>query len=65
MDLVETASSQIVCNDHVCHGVEDKLYVLSVSGAGHVTVDLLGGRLVLRLELSLDVGCGLSVLLGA
>ena len=65
LDLVETASSQIVCNDHVCHGVEDKLYVLSVSGAGHVTVDLLGGRLVLRLELSLDVGCCLSVLLGA
>ena len=65
LDLVEPASSQIVSDDHVRHGVEDKLYVLSVGGAGHVTVDLLRGRLVLRLELSLDVGCSLSVLLGA
>ena len=65
LDLVEPASSQIVGNDHVRHGVEDKLNVLSVGGAGHVTVDLLRGRLVLRLELSLDVGGRLSVLLGA
>merc|ERR1719384_2292573 len=63
--LVEPASSQIVSNDHIRHGVEDKLYVLSVGGAGHVTVDLLRGRLVLGLELSLDVGSSLSVLLGA
>ena len=64
-NLVEPASSQVVGNDHVRHGVEDKLNVLSVGGAGHVTVDLLRGRLVLRLELSLDVGGSLSVLLGA
>ena len=63
--LVKPTTPEVVGDDDICHGVEDKLYVLSVGGAGHVTVDLLGGRLVLRLELSLDVGCGLSVLLGA
>ena len=62
--LVEPASSQVVGDDHIRHGIKDKLNVLSVGGAGHVTVDLLRGRLVLGLELSLDVGCGLSVLLG-
>ena len=63
--LVEPASSQIVSNDHVRHGVEDKLYVLSVGGAGHVAVDLLRRALVLRLELRLDVGRRLAVLLCA
>ena len=41
------------------------LNVLSVGGAGHVAVDLLGGGLVLRLELGLDERRGLAVLLGA
>ena len=62
--LVQSAAPQIVGNDHVRHGIEDKLNVLGVGGAGHVTVDLLGGGLVLSLELSLDVGSSLTVLLG-
>ncbi len=41
------------------------LHVLRVRRAGHVAVDLLGRRLVLRLELRLDVRSGLAVLLRA
>ena len=62
--LVEAAAPEVVGNDHIRHGVEDELDVLGVGGAGHVAVDLLGGRLVLGLELGLDVGGRLAVLLG-
>ena len=63
MNLVKSTASQIVGNNHVRHGVEDELNVLGICGAGHVTVDLLRGGLVLGLELSLDVGGGFTVLL--
>ena len=61
--LVEAASPEVVGDDDVRHGVEHKLDVLCVGGAGHVAVDLLGRALVLGLKLGLDVGGGLSVLL--
>ena len=38
--LVQTASSQVVGDDDVGDGVEHKLDVLGVRGAGHVTIDL-------------------------
>ena len=61
--LVEAAAAQIVGNDDVSDRVKDKLDVLCVGGACHVAVDLLRGRLVLGLELGLDVGGSLAVLL--
>jgi len=61
--LVEAASPEVVGDDDVCDGVEDELDVLGVGGTGHVTVDLLGRRLVLGLELSLNVGRRLTILL--
>lgn len=62
--LVQAAAAQVVCDDHVGHSVEHKLYILRVCGAGHVAVDFLGCRLVLSLELCLDVGSCLPILLG-
>lgn len=53
--LVESAAPQVVGNDDICDGVEDKLDVVGVSSAGDVRVDLLVGGLVLALVLSLDV----------
>ena len=61
--LVQSTPSEVVGDDDVSHGVEDELDILCVGGAGHVTVDLLGGALVLGLELGLDVGSRLPVLL--
>jgi len=63
--LVEAAASQVVGDDDVRDGVEHELDVLRVGGAGHVAVDLLGRRLVLGLELGLDVGRRFAVLLRA
>ena len=63
--LVQTAASEVVGDDDVGDGVEDELDVLRVGGAGHVAVDLLRRALVLRLELRLDVGRRLAVLLCA
>ena len=63
--LVEAAASQVVCDDDVGDGVEHELDVGRVGGARHVAVDLLAGGLVFGLELSLDVGSRLAVLLGA
>ena len=62
--LVEAAASEVVGDDDVGDGVEHELDVGGVGGTGHVTVDLLAGRLVFGLELSLDVGGRLAVLLG-
>ncbi len=62
---VESAPPEVVGDDDVGDGVEDELHVLGVGGAGHVAVDLLRRRLVLRLELRLDVRRGLAVLLRA
>ena len=61
--LVEAAAPEVVGDDDVCDGVEDELDVLRVGGARHVAVDLLRRRLVLRLELRLDVRRRLAVLL--
>lgn len=61
--LVEAAAAQVVGDDDVGDGVEHELDVVGVGGARHVAVDLLGGRLVLRLELGLDVRSRLAVLL--
>lgn len=63
--LVQSAATQVVCDDDVSDCVEHKLYVLRVGGARHVAVDLLRGRLVLGLELCLDVGSCLTVLLSS
>lgn len=61
--LVEAAASQVVGDDDVRDGVEHELDVLRVGGAGHVAVDLLCGALILGLELSLDIGSGLTIFL--
>lgn len=63
IDLVETAAAQVVRNDHVGDGVEDELDVGGVGGARHVTVNLLVGRFVFRLELRLNVRRRLVVVL--
>lgn len=63
MRLVEAAAAQVVGDDDVGDGVEHELYVVGVGGARHVAVDLLGGGLVLRLELRLDIGGRLAVFL--
>lgn len=39
--LVQATSSQIIGYDNVSDGVEYKLDVVGVGGAGHVTVNLL------------------------
>lgn len=52
---VQAAAPQVVGDDDVGDGVEHHLDVSRVCGAGHVTVDLLVGRAVLALKLSLDV----------
>lgn len=62
--LIESAASQIVCYDHVRDGVEHELNVGRVRCARHMTVDLLGRRLVLGFKLSLNVSCGFAILLG-
>ena len=62
--LVESTTPEVVGDDDVSDSIKHKLDILSVSGAGHVTVDLLGGALVLGLELSLDVGGCFTILLG-
>ena len=62
--LVQPAPPEVVRDDDVCDGVEDELHVLRVGGARHVAVNLLRRRLVLRLELRLDVRGRLPVFLG-
>ena len=52
---VESAAAEVVGDYDVGDGVEHELDVGGVGGAGHVAVDLLVRRLVLRLELRLDV----------
>ncbi len=61
--LVESAPAEVVGDDDVGDGVEDELHVLRVRRARHVAVDLLRRRLVLSLELRLDVRSSLAVLL--
>lgn len=61
--LVETATFEIIGNDDIGDGVEDKLNIASVRRARHVTIDLLIRGLVLRLELRLDVRRCLVVIL--
>lgn len=62
----EAAVLQVVLDDDVGDGVEDKLHILGVGGAGEVGVDLLGVLpLVQVLELTLDVGGRLLVGVGA
>ena len=63
--LIEATPAQIVGDYDVSDGVKHELNVSRVGGARHVAVDLFSGRLVLRLELSLDVCRRLSVLLSA
>lgn len=63
--LVEAASPQVVRNDDIRHGIEHKLNVICICGTRHVAINLLGRGLVLSLELCLDVGGRLPVLLSA
>lgn len=63
--LIEAASPQVVGYDDICHGIEHELNVVRVRGTRHVAIDLLRRGLVLRLELGLDVGGRLPVLLSA
>lgn len=61
--LVEAAAAEVVGDDDIGDCVEHELNIVGVGGACHVAVDLLGGRLVLRLELRLYVCSRLAVLL--
>lgn len=61
--LIEAASPQVVRYDDIRDGVKDKLNVVGIRGARHVTIDLLRRGLVLGFELCLDVGGCLPVLL--
>ena len=65
INLIETAATQIVRDNHVCDCVEHELNVICVGGAGHVAVNLLCSRLILRLELRLDISGRFTVLLSA
>ena len=63
--LEEAAVLQVVLDDDVSDGVEHKLHVLGVGGAGEVGVDFLGVLLLVQvLEFGLDVSLGLLVLVG-
>lgn len=63
--LVETATPQVVGDDHVGDGIEHKLYIVCVGGARHMAIDFFRRRLVLGLKLRLDVGSCLAILLSA
>lgn len=64
--LEKTTVLQVVLDDNVSDGIEHKLHVLGVGGAGEMGVDLLGVlSLVQVLKLALDVCCGLLVGVGA
>lgn len=63
--LVESTSPQVVGDDDIRDSVEHKLDVVGVGGTGDVSVDLLVGRLVLALVLSLDVRHRLRERIGA
>lgn len=62
---VESTPPQVVGDDDICDSVEHELDVVGVGGAGDVSVDLLVGRLVLALVLSLDVRHRLRESVGA
>lgn len=53
--LVETAAAKVVGDNDVCDGVKYELDVVSVGSTSSVAVYILGGALVLSLELRLDV----------
>ena len=61
--LIEATPPEVVGDDDIRHSIKYKLDVLCVSGACHVAVDLLGGRLVFGLELGLDVSRSFAILL--
>ena len=64
--LEESTVLQVVLDDDVSDGVEDKLHVLGVGGAGEVGVDLFSVLPPVQiLKLTLDVGCCLLVRVGA
>lgn len=68
--LKQAAVLQVILDDHVGHGIEDKLNVGSVCGACEVCVDFLHVALgvpasVETLELELDVGGSILVGVGA
>jgi len=52
---VKAAAAQVVGDDDIGDGVEDKLDVVSVGGTRLVTVHLLRRALVLRFKLRLDI----------
>ena len=58
---VQSTATQVVSNDDVGDGVEDKLNVSGISSARLVTVYLLHRAAILRLKLRLDVQGGLLV----
>lgn len=63
--LEKTTVLQVVLDDNVSDGIEHKLHVLGVGGAGEMGVDLLCVlSLVQVLKLALDVCCGLLVGVG-
>lgn len=63
--LIQATASQIVSDNDICNGIKYELDVICIGGARHVAVDFLCCRLILRLELGLDVGGRLAVLLSA
>lgn len=64
-ELKEPTVLQVVFDDDISDSIEDKLYVLGISGTGEVSIDLLGVfPLVQVLKLALDVACSLIILVG-
>lgn len=64
--LEETAVFEVLFDDDVGHGVEHKLDVFCVCGAGHVGVDLLDVSAQVQVqELYFDVVSGVLVSVGA
>lgn len=61
--LVQSTPPKVVGDYDIRHGIENKLDILSVCGASHVAVNLFCCALVLSLELSLDIGGCLPILL--
>lgn len=60
---VEATVAQIIRYDDVSDRVEHELYVMRVRRTCHVAVNFFGSRLVLCLELSLNISRRLAIFL--
>lgn len=55
LDLVESATSEVIGNNNVGNRIENKLNVAGVGGTSHVAVNLFIRGFVFGFELRLDV----------